>query len=117
MDIKTILARTLLALAAMAAPPALAQTASVQGSACAGGILYTVRSHGESQPVAAGGDAASLQQNRRVEVVSGCPDKVERVALHGRAGVRRRVDPSSAVQHFHAALRPRNEGKKARVSS
>jgi hypothetical protein len=75
MDIKTILARTLLALAAMAALPALAQATPTQGADCNGGILYTVRSHGESQPVAAGGDPASLQQNRRVEVVSNCPDK------------------------------------------
>ena len=74
MDIKTILVRSLMALAAMAASPAPAQDAPAQDPGCAGGILYTVRSHGESQPVAAGGDAASLQQNRRVQVVSTCPD-------------------------------------------
>ncbi len=81
MHIKTILIRPLLALAAMAAmaampAPALAQTAPAQDPACEGGILYTVRSHGEAAPIATGGDAASLQKNRRVEVVSTCPNKV-----------------------------------------
>ena len=83
MDTKTILVRSLMALAALAALPAPAQVAPAQDPACAGGILYSVRSHGESQPVAAGGDPASLQQNRRVDVVSTCPGR----AAPGRARV------------------------------
>lgn len=90
MDVKKILLRSFTALLVIAtmpaagqAPPPTAQPPAAQGSSCDGGILYTVRSHGESEPVAAGGDAASLQQNRRVEVVSTCPG----AAAPGRAQV------------------------------
>ena len=43
MDIKTILVRSLMALAAMAASPAPAQDAPAQDPGCAGGILYGQR--------------------------------------------------------------------------
>jgi hypothetical protein len=80
MDVKKILLRSLTALLAAATMSVSAQSvpvppATTQDAACEGGILYTVRSHGESRPVASGTDAASLQQNRRVEVISTCPNE------------------------------------------
>ena len=98
MDIKTILTRSLVALAAMAAMPTQAQTPPAPASACDGGILYTVRGHGESQPVASGGDPASLQQNRRVDVVSTCPDKGKAVPGLARVAGQFTVDlPNGGV--------------------
>src|SRR5690606_29932439 len=88
MDKKTILAYSLIALAAMASAPTSAQQpeteAEPQPIVCDGSVQYAVRSHGESQPVAAGDDAESLQENRRVEVASACPWNT---ALFGRTNV------------------------------
>src|SRR5690606_11764135 len=92
MDKKTILACSLMALAAMARVvpasaqemPPEAQEQEPQAIVCDGSVQYDGRSHGESQPVAAGDDAESLQENRRVEVASACPWNT---ALFGRTDV------------------------------
>ena len=89
MDKKTILACSMMVLAAMAcSPPARAQEPAPEAEprpiVCDGSVQYAVRSHGESQPVAAGDDAESLQENRRVEVASACPWNT---ALFGRTNV------------------------------
>src|SRR5690606_35037467 len=74
MDKKTILAYSLIALAAMASAPTSAQQpeteAEPQPIVCDGSVQYAVRSHRESQPGAAGDDAEPLPGNRRLAVAT-----------------------------------------------